>query len=216
MSENKIRGPDQRRELRAVSDGFAVREDGGARYLEGHFAVFNSDYESWDGMTESIAPGAFSGSLSGDIRALINHDTTLVLGRTKAGTLELREDSRGLWGRVTLNQEDTDAMNLYARVKRGDVGGCSIGFNITKEEHTVRADGGDHWTILAVDLHEVSVCTFPAYTETNISARCADREAVREEARRAAEQRKNNLLRRLKGNGAQNADAETAAGRRTH
>ena len=201
MSDTKIRGPDKRRELRAVSDGFSVRDDGGAKYLEGHFAVFNSDYEIWDGMTESIAPGAFASSLAGNIRALINHDTTLVLGRTKAGTLELREDSRGLWGRVTLNTEDTDAMNLYARVKRGDVGGCSIGFNVLKEEHSVRGDGGDHWNILSVDLHEVSVCTFPAYTETNIAARCADREAVREEKRRAAEQWKETQIRRLKRDG---------------
>lgn len=181
----EIRGPD-RRHLRAVSENFTVRDEDGGKFLEGYFAVFNSDYEIWDGMTESIAPGAFASSLSGDIRALVNHDSSLVLGRTKAGTLELREDSRGLWGRVTLNAADSDAVNLYERVRRGDVDGCSIGFNIKREEHSSH-DGVDHWTILEVELHEVSVCTFPAYTETNIAARCMDRETIRKRDKEAWE-----------------------------
>lgn len=180
-----IRGSDQR-QLRAVSENFTVRDDAGGKYLEGYFAVFNSDYVIFDGMTESIAPGAFAASLSGDIRALVNHDSSLVLGRTKSGTLELREDSRGLWGRVTLNAADSDAVNLYERVRRGDVDGCSIGFNITREEHSSHG-GVDHWTIQEVELHEVSVCTFPAYTETNIAARCADRETIQKRNKEAWE-----------------------------
>lgn len=68
------------------------------------------------------------------VRALIDHETRLVLGRSKAGTLELREDSHGLWGKIRINPNDTDAMNLYNRVKRGDVDQCSFGFNIVKED----------------------------------------------------------------------------------
>ena len=206
MDKATVRGPDVR-QLRAVSDSFSVREDGGESILEGYFAVFNSDYEIWDGMTESIAPGAFAGTLSGDIRALINHNTTLVLGRTKNGTLELKEDSRGLWGRVRLNPADTDASNIYERVKRGDVDGCSIGFVILRESHSVSPGGKDHWTIQEVDLHEVSVCTFPAYTETSISARCRDRAAEHE---RALRERKNELKRRL-SHGTESPVAATAA-----
>lgn len=198
----------ERRELRAIPEKFVVREDGGEKTLEGYFAVFDSNYEIWDGMTESIAPGAFSGTLSGDIRALINHDTTLVLGRTKAGTLELKEDSRGLWGRVQLNTADTDAMNIYERVKRGDVDGCSIGFRILREEHKEMPDGATHWTIKEIELHEISVCTFPAYTDTSISARCRDRDEIR--ARKIAAWKI-----RMKGrvkNGAESAATEKAAG----
>jgi len=171
------------RQLRMVSTSFFTREavEGqGEHIIEGYFAVFGDVYDIAPGMSESIAPGAFTRSLSGDIRALINHDTTLVLGRTKAHTLELREDSRGLWGRVTINPNDVDAMSLYERVKRGDVDGCSIGFDIIQEDTEFREDGSIHWTIRDVDLYEVSCCTFPAYEATDISARSADRERMLE------------------------------------
>lgn len=163
----------ERRQVRPFHTDFSVREEGDARIIEGYFAVFNSIYEIAPGMTESVAPGAFSSTLAGDIRALTNHDTTLVLGRTKAHTLELREDERGLWGRITVNPNDGDAMNLYERVKRGDVDQCSFGFEIVREDTEFHEDGSVHWTIREVNLFEVSCCTFPAYEETNISARAA-------------------------------------------
>ena len=164
------------RQLRSNTAAFTTREDGDALTIEGYFAVFNSIYEIAPGISESIAPGAFSGSISGDVRALINHDTTLVLGRSKAGTLELREDAHGLWAKIVINPNDGDAMNLYERVKRGDVDQCSIGFDIRHEDTEVRADGSVHWTITEIDpLYEVSCCTFPAYEETNIAAREAQR-----------------------------------------
>lgn len=169
------------RQLRNRSAEFTTREDGDTMIIEGYFAVFNSNYEIAPGMSESIAPGAFSGSISGDVRALINHDTTLVLGRSKAGTLELREDAHGLWGKILVNPNDVDAMNLYSRVKRGDVDQCSIGFEIRSEDTDIREDGSIHWTIKEVDpLYEVSCCTFPAYEETNIAARAKQREDIRQ------------------------------------
>lgn len=164
------------RQVRAIGSDFQTRADENGKYIEGYFAVFNSDYQIDSMMSESIAKGAFSKTLANDIRALINHDSTLVLGRTKAGTLELREDERGLWGRIKINPNDTDAMNLYERVQRGDVDGCSFGFVIVSEETDFRADGSIHWTITEVDLFEVSCCTFPAYNETNIKARSAERD----------------------------------------
>lgn len=171
------------RQIRTVATNFATREDGDKPHISGYFAVFNSIYEIAPGMTESIAPGAFSRTLpGGDVRALVNHDTTLVLGRTKAGTLELKEDARGLWGDIAINPNDGDAMNLYERVKRGDVDQCSFGFEIVSEETDFREDGSVHWTITDVNLYEVSACTFPAYEATNISAREAQRDAM--EARR--------------------------------
>lgn len=180
----------QMRTLRPIPTEMQIREaDNGEKRIEGYFAVFNSNYEIWDGMTESIAPGAFDSSISDDIRALVNHDTTLVLGRTKAHTLELRADERGLWGSVVINPNDADAMNLYSRVQRGDVDGCSIGFNILKQSTDYREDGTVHFTIEDVKLFEVSACTFPAYEETNITARSQERAvfiAARLEQRRAA------------------------------
>lgn len=166
MAEKRIE-----RQVRSVPTEFKTRKDGENLSIEGYFAVFNSIYEIAPGMTESIAPGAFDRTLSGDIRALINHDTTLVMGRTKANTLQLRADSHGLWGHIDVNPNDTDAMNLYSRVQRGDVNQCSFGFEIVSEETDFREDGSVHWTINEVELFEVSPCTFPAYKETNISAR---------------------------------------------
>ena len=187
MKENQIRG---------FFSEFKVREDGEQLIIEGYFAVFNSVYDMGCGMSESIAPGAFTKALSNDVRALINHDTTLVLGRTSAHTLELREDSHGLWGKITINPKDSDAMNLYERVKRGDVDQCSFGFNIVSEETDFRDDGTIHWTITEADLHEVSVCTFPAYEETAVSARKHDFEEIK---KRKAEKWRTEMRNKLKG-----------------
>lgn len=169
----------EKRQLRSVPTKFETREDGENPTIEGYFAVFNSNYEIAPGMSESIAPGAFSRTLANDVRALINHDTTLVLGRTKANTLELREDSHGLWGKISINPNDRDAMNLYERVKRGDVDQCSFGFDLKEQDTEIRDDGAVHWTIRDLDLFEVSCCTFPAYEQTNISARSKERDEIK-------------------------------------
>jgi len=167
------------RQVRAQLTEFQTREEADqAPHITGYFSVFGGVYEIGPGMTESVDRHAFDKTLGGDIRALTNHDTTLVLGRTTAHTLELRVDEHGLWGDVTINPNDQDAMNLYERVKRGDVDQCSFGFNIVSEETEFRDDGSIHWTITEVELHEVSVCTFPAYEDTNVSARQAQREEL--------------------------------------
>lgn len=192
------------RQTRSIASDFTTREDGKDLRIEGYFAVFNSNYDIGPGMSESIAPGAFKNTLADDIRALVNHDTTLVLGRTSAHTLELREDERGLWGRISINPKDTDAMNLYERVKRGDVSQCSIGFEIVREDTEISEDGSVHWTIQEVRLYEVTCCTFPAYKETNISAREAQRD---EFLKRRLESWRTKMKARLK-DGTQSDNAE--------
>ena len=184
------------RQVRSTHTEFNTRDDSGNLSIEGYFAVFDSIYEIAPGMSESVAPGAFDKTLSGDIRALINHDTTLVLGRTKANTLQLKTDAHGLWGHIDINPNDTDAMNLYNRVQRGDVDQCSFGFNILDEETEYRENGDIHWTIKEVELFEVSPCTFPAYEETNIAAREKERETL---MKRKSEAWKAEMLKRLKG-----------------
>lgn len=167
------------RQMRCRGTQFRAAETEGKKYIEGYFAVFGSTYELWPGATESIDPGAFDGALDDDIRALINHDTTLVLGRTKAGTLELKVDQKGLWGRAEINEKDQDAMNLCARVERGDVDQCSFGFDILEEDTKYNEDGSVHWTIKRVKLYEVSVVTFPAYEDTSVQAREKDYEQIK-------------------------------------
>ena len=183
------------RQIRSIQAELKTRADEGQDMtIEGYFAVFGRETELWPGAFEEIAAGAFDETLGNDIRALINHDTTLVLGRNKAGTLDLRADSHGLWGRVKINPNDTDAVNVYERVKRGDVDQCSFGFNILAEETDWRDDGTVKWTVTKIDLHEVSVCTFPAYEETGVQARKAQVERHRE---REFEARRTKLKERL-------------------
>lgn len=184
------------RQIRSLQTEFKTRAepDGQDRYIEGYFAVFGKQTELWPGAFEEIAPGAFDNTLGNDIRALINHDTTLVLGRNKAGTLELKVDSYGLWGQIKINPNDSDAVNAYERTKRMDVDQCSFGFNILKEETDWRDDGTVKWTIQEIDLHEISLCTFPQYEDTGVQARKAE---VAQHRQRQLEQRKKILKERL-------------------
>lgn len=172
---------------RTMASELKTRADEEAKIIEGYFAVFDKETELWPGAYEEIAPGAFDSSLKRDVRALLNHNDDIVLGRTKSGTLSLRTDDTGLWGTIKVNEDDTDAMNLYARVQRGDVDQCSFGFNILKEETEHRDDGSIKWTLEDVELWEVSPVTFPAYEETGISARKA--QATAEEKRRTEQWR---------------------------
>ena len=185
------------RQIRSIQSELKTRAEpeGQDMYIEGYFAVFGQETELWPGAFEEIAPGAFDETLGNDIRALINHDTTLVLGRNKAGTLELKTDSYGLWGRIKINPNDTDAVNVYQRVKRGDVDQCSFGFNILAEETDWRDDGSVKWTITKIDLHEVSICTFPAYETTGVQARKAE---VEQHRARLFEARRNKLKERVR------------------
>ena len=184
------------RQTRSLQTELKTRAEPDAQnmYIEGYFAVFGRETELWPGAFEEIAPGAFDETLGNDIRALINHDTTLVIGRNKAGTLELKVDSYGLWGRVKINPNDSDAVNLYERVKRGDVDQCSFGFNIIEEETEWREDGTVKWRLTKVDLHEVSICTFPAYEDTGVQARKAE---VEQHRQRLLEAKKNQLKERM-------------------
>lgn len=167
-------------ERRAIVRGgdFQTREEEGQRYIDGYFAVFGGEYWLWDDAYETVDPGAFSLDADKDVRALTNHDTTLVLGRTTAGTLSLRTDERGLYGTITINSADQDAVNLYERVKRGDVSQCSFGFDILDERVEYREDGITIWHIQRVKLYEVSVVTFPAYEETAVQARKSEIETI--------------------------------------
>lgn len=195
------------RQIRTCAAGFHTREDDGP-VICGYFAVFNSNYEWWPGEYEQVAPGAFSDCLNGDVRALADHVSLLVLGRTTAGTLTLREDEHGLYGEIRINERDSDAMNLYARVQRGDVTQCSFGFDIVDEEYIKNPDGSCLWLIRKVVLYEVSVVTFPAYTETSVEARKHDYKELKE---RRDERWRRQMKERLK-RGNQNNFAQKETG----
>lgn len=171
--------------------------EAGELHLSGYFVRYDDTYQVWDGVTESIAPGAFADSIHGDVRALFNHNDDIVLGRTASGTLTLEDRELGLWGDITINQKDTDAMNAYYRNKRGDISGASFGFEIEKETRTVSDDGSVHYTIDKVNpLYEISLCTYPAYQATHVEARHKGEENIR---KREHDEWKHRMMSKLKG-----------------
>lgn len=179
------------REISREKPPFTVREENGDRYIEGYFARFDDVYDMGWGITETIDRHAFDSTINDDIRVLVNHDTTKVLGRTAAGTAELRVDDVGLWGSAKINPADSDAMNEAARMERGDVTGASFGFEIKRIEREYDDSKGTiHRILKDVRLYEVSVCTFPAYQKTAVGVREEDREAARDEIRAWKEKQK--------------------------
>ena len=157
----------QQREVRALAAPIEVRAD--SRTATGYAAVYNSIADIGGYFNEQIAPGAFDGTLGGDIRALFNHDTAHVLGRTIAGTLRLASDDRGL--AVEIDMPDTAmARDLAVSMTRGDISGMSFGFNVTKQ--TWDESGPVILrTIESVELFEVAIVTFPAYDATDVAVR---------------------------------------------
>ena len=152
-------------------DGFEVREDVDGMHLEGYAALFNSRSENLGGFTEIIQPGAFRASLKArnNVFLLYNHDTNAVLASTRAGTLTLVEDERGLKISASIAPTST-GRDVAVLVKRGDLSGFSFGFSMP-------ARGGDSWNsegtervLKSVRLHEVSLTPMPAYTATNGTA----------------------------------------------
>lgn len=147
-----------------------LRADGEQKQkIVGHAAVFDVIGDGgW--FREKIAPGAFAKSiLADDVRALINHDKNLVLGRNKAGTLALSEDDKGLLSEI--DPPDTQyARDLAVSIGRGDITQMSFGFEIVAEE---RIKGGknelDLFVIREAKLWDVSPVTFPFYTQTDVS-----------------------------------------------
>ena len=183
----------QDREIRAFAGQIKLRAKGdgdeATGVLEGYAAIWDEETDlGWS--TESIAQGAFTESLADDDqRALVDHNTGMVIGRTSADTLTLSEDTKGLKCSITL-PDTSYARDLRACVERGDITGMSVGFIIQAEERIVNEDddmrGGDHWKVKKARLLEVSAVAFPAYEGTELSARSKNRrEAQRAESEAA-------------------------------
>lgn len=184
-------------ERRLFKAGFKIetRAEGDAKKIVGYAAVFNSMSEDLGGFVERIEPGAFTEAVeTDDVRALINHDPNLILGRTTAGTLALREDTRGLLYEID-PPATSYAADLMVSVGRGDVDQSSFGFMVQEESWDTSGEVPVR-VIRKAKLFDVSPVTFPAYPATTVSVRAVDR------------------AKQLAGGGATVADnAEGAAGR---
>ena len=148
-------------ELRAETVGDKLK-------LTGYAAIFNSRSQDLGGFTEVIAPGAFRKSLQArnDIKLLWNHDTSAPLASTRAGTLRLIEDSKGLKVEADL-APTTLGKDISILVQRGDVSAFSFGFNVIKDSWS---NSGTERTLEAVRLFEASLVSFPAYEATTGTA----------------------------------------------
>lgn len=147
-------------ERRAVQE---LRAEG--RRLTGYAARFGAEARL-GGFTETIAPGAFSGSLQRDVLALVDHDPAKLLGRTRTGTLRLQEDREGLAFELDV-PETTLGRDVLAMAERGDLGGMSFGFTVQDENWQ-----GRRRELRGVNLHEISVVhAHPAYQATEVQAR---------------------------------------------
>lgn len=147
-------------------EAMEIRADG--RKLQGYAALFGIEAQIGGGMVETIAQGAFTETLKtrSDILALVDHDPSRVLARTKSGTLRLNQDARGL--AFDLDVPDTQTgRDLLVMASRGDLGGMSFGFTATDE-----MIDGDQRELRAVELFEISVvAAWPAYEGTKVDAR---------------------------------------------
>lgn len=173
-----------------------INESDGGTCIEGHAAVFDSWSETLGGIfpfKEKVRKGAFAESIGrDDIRALFNHDPNYVLGRNRAGTLELVEDDVGL--RVRITPPDTSwARDITTSIRRGDISQMSIGFVVEDDEWSSK-DGIDTRELKKVRLFDVSPVTFPAYTATDVGVRAMQEyDVYKTEQRKVAEETENTV-----------------------
>ncbi len=165
-------------EKRVIEGAFEVRADEGTpRRLVGYASVFDQLSQVIWGFRERVQKGAFAETVGDDIRALWNHDSAYVLGRTTAGTLDLGEDDKGLW--VEITPPDTPlTQSFLASVERGDVTQMSIGFRALEDEWDEDDEGQMIRTVTKIKLYEVSPVTFPAFPQTEISVRSEQERAA--------------------------------------
>ena len=151
-------------ELKAAVEG---------RTVEGYASVFNSMSEDLGGFREIVLPGAFSNVLDNDVRALYNHDSNYLLARTTSGTLELKEDDKGLYYRFEMPNTSygNDMLELF---RRGDLSQSSFGFTVEKDSW--RMEEGQHVRYIerVGSLFDVSPVVYPAYTAASSGLRSAE------------------------------------------
>mgnify|MGYP001143824868 CR=1 FL=1 len=151
----------------------------GKKRIVGYAAVFNSLSEDLGGFREIIRPGAFAAALAGaDVRLVVNHDPSLILGRTRNGTLRLTEDSRGL--RYEADPPDTQMARDYAAlVERGDLAESSFRFYMFDDPSRGQVWRSEPTGVIREitefsRIDDVSIVAYPAYRATEVSVRSLD------------------------------------------
>jgi HK97 family phage prohead protease len=159
-------------ERRAISNPPELRASDSGKVAKGYAALFGVETDIGGYFREKIARGAFSDAVKADVRALVDHDSGRVIGRSTSGTLRMKEDDKGLAVEIDL-PDTTDGRDLAVQLERGDISGMSFGFRVTHDEWDESGDIPSR-TIHKVELYEVSAVAFPAYDDTSIALRSLD------------------------------------------
>lgn len=159
-------------ERRNITLEFRVSQDGEPATISGYASLFNSPYDTgW--WIEQVDDHAFDSVIASnpDCRALWNHNTDHVLGRTTSGTLHLSIDSRGL--AYVIDPPNTQIANdLMVSMRRKDVTQSSFSFITKRDQWTDNPDGTITRTILEFEeLYDVSPVTYPANPATSSQSR---------------------------------------------
>lgn len=172
-----------------------VAKDDEKMIVEGYALRFNTESHLLGEFVETISPGALENADLTDVRCLIDHNSSYVLGRTVADTLSLTVDDKGLYFRCQL-PNTTYARDLYENIKLGNVNQCSFGFSIEEDGDTFerRSDGLFKRTVNKIkSLFDVSIVTYPAYEETDVAPALRSIKKIKDEEleqRRLQEQAK--------------------------
>lgn len=141
-----------------------------SRRLRGYAIVFNARSQNLGGFQEVIAPEAIDRTFKEalDVRALVNHDSAKVIGRLRAGTLQMQKDATGLRVTIEPDMDISYARDIASAVRRGDVSGMSFAFRTIEDDWNYDDETMPLRTVLDMRVSEVSIVTFPAYTQTDV------------------------------------------------
>lgn len=180
------------REIRRfIVTDIETRAENEANIITGYVAKFNS-LSQYLGFYETISPDAFNKTLADghNIFALYNHDYDKLLGSTATNTLQLNVDNVGLRFTLSINSNISYAKDTYELVKSGQIQGCSFGFICNNDSWSLQEDGSDLRTLLDVQLLEITLTPYPAYTSTEATCRSYNEYKDKvENEKKAAEQR---------------------------
>lgn len=176
-------------ELRSTETIKAV--DNEKMIVEGYALRFNTLSNDLGGFVETISPQALEDADLSDVRCLIDHDPSKVLGRTTSETLSLKVDDEGLYFRCRL-PDTSYSRDLYENIRLGNINQCSFGFVLDEGGDTVerRDDGLFKRTLNKIrSLFDVSVVTYPAYNDTDVAPALRSIEKVKEKEQEEIRQR---------------------------
>ena len=153
-------------EYRILPTQFEIREENEAKKIYGYAALFDDPADEINGFIERVAPGAFKEAIKkSDTRALVNHNSEKVLGRSKSQTLKLKEDKKGLYYEIN-PPNTTYANDLLESMGRGDIDQSSFQFTVDKEEWDESGEVPVRTIVKVAELFDVSPVTFPWYKNT--------------------------------------------------